>query len=94
MAKVILSDLAMRDINDILANVYDFTGFISTPQKLLAEFNKTFELIAFMPNAIGRKREDGEREAFCRSYRIVYQQKGNDILIVSVIHSRRLYPRP
>ena len=31
-----------------------------TLQKLLAEFNKNFELIAFMPTAIGRKREDGE----------------------------------
>jgi len=30
-------------------------------------------LIAFMPDAIGRLREDGEREAFCRNYRIIYR---------------------
>ncbi|OOF53123.1 type II toxin-antitoxin system RelE/ParE family toxin [Rodentibacter trehalosifermentans] len=94
MAKVILSDSAAQDIDDILANVYDFTGFISTPQKLLTELNKTFDLIAFMPDAVGRLREDGDREAFCRAYRIVYQKQGDDILIITVIHSSRIYPRP
>ena len=94
MANVVLSRLAMQDINEILASVYEFTGFISTPQKLMADLEKTFELIAFMPNAIGRLREDGDREAFCRGYRIVYQQQGEQITIISVIHSRRLYPRP
>ena len=49
-----------KGYDEILANVYDFTGFVSTPQKLLAEFNKAFELITFMPTAIGRKREDGD----------------------------------
>ena len=53
MAKVILSQSAERDVDEILASVYDFTGFISTPERLMAEFIKTFELIAFMPNAIG-----------------------------------------
>lgn len=94
MAKVVLSYSATQDINEILANVYDFTGFISTPQKLLTEFNKTFELIEFMPHAIGRQREDGKREAFCRGYRIVYTVGDNSIVINTVIHSRRLYPRP
>lgn len=94
MANVVLSRLAMQDINEILASVYEFTGFISTPQKLMADLEKNFELIAFMPNAIGRLREDGDREAFCRGYRIVYQQQGEQITIISVIHSRRLYPRP
>lgn len=94
MANVVLSRLAMQDINEILASVYEFTGFISTPQKLMADLEKTFELIAFMPNVIGRLREDGDREAFCRGYRIVYQQQGEQITIISVIHSRRLYPRP
>ena len=94
MANVVLSRLAMKDIDDILTSVYEFTGFISTPQKLMADFEKTFGLIAFMPNAIGRLREDGDREAFCRGYRIVYQQEGELITIISIIHSRRLYPRP
>ena len=46
MANVILSKLATDNINEILANVYEFTGFISTPEKLLAEFEKTFRLIS------------------------------------------------
>ena len=62
-----------KGYDEILANVYDFTGFVSTLQKSLAEFNKTFELIAFMLTAISGKREDGECEAFCCGYRIVYQ---------------------
>ena len=40
MANVILSKLATDNINEILANVYEFTGFISTPEKLLAGFEK------------------------------------------------------
>ena len=90
MANVILSKLATDNINEILANVYEFTGFISTPEKLLAEFEKTFRLIAFMPDAIGRLREDGEREAFCRNYRIIEET----VYIKTVVHSRRLYPQP
>ncbi|MEE6032831.1 MULTISPECIES: type II toxin-antitoxin system RelE/ParE family toxin [Avibacterium] len=94
MTNIILSDLALNDIDEILASVYEFTGFISTPQKLQQEFNKTFELIAFMPQAIGRMRNDGTREAFCRGYRIVYDILGDEVHIKTIIHSRRLYPRP
>ena len=94
MAKVILSQSAERDVDEILASVYDFTGFISTPERLMAEFIKTFELIAFMPNAIGRLRDDSMREAFCRGYRIVYDVAGDEVRIQTIIHSRRLYPRP
>ena len=39
-------------------------------------------------------REDGDREAFCRAYRIVYREQGDNIMIVTIIHSRRIYPRP
>lgn len=94
MAKVVLSDFAAQNIEDILTSVYEFTGFISTPQKLFSEFQKTFDLISFMPQAAGRLREDGDREAFCRAYRIVYRQQNDEIVIITVIHSRRIYPRP
>ena len=94
MANVILSKLATDNINEILANVYEFTGFISTPEKLLAEFEKTFRLIAFMPDAIGRLCEHGEREAFCRNYRIIYRAIEETVYIKTVVHSRRLYPQP
>ena len=82
MANVILSKLATDNINEILANVYEFTGFISTPEKLLAEFEKTFRLIAFMPDAIGR------------NYRIIYRVIEETVYIKTVVHSRRLYPQP
>ena len=51
-------------------------------------------MIAFMPEGVGRMRDDGMREAFCRGYRIVYAIIGNEVQIKTVIHSRRLYPRP
>ncbi|MDO4698824.1 MAG: type II toxin-antitoxin system RelE/ParE family toxin [Pasteurellaceae bacterium] len=88
-----LSQRARNDIDGILDNVSEFTGFATTADKLLAEFLKTFELIAFMPNGMGRLREDGLREAFCRGYRIVYKFVDDSVYIITIIHSRRLYPR-
>lgn len=48
MAKVLLSQLAVENIDEILNNIYEFTGFPSSAQNLLNEFNKTLDLIAFM----------------------------------------------
>lgn len=94
MHKLILTTYAAQRVQEILTSVYEFTGFASTPQKLLAEFEKTFDLIAYMPTAAGRIIQGNRREAFCRGYRIVYDIVGDEVHIQTVIHSRRLYPRP
>lgn len=46
-----------------------------------------------MPSAAGRLREDGTREAFTRRYSIVYTELENEVWIITIIHSSRLYPR-
>ncbi len=47
-----------------------------------------------MPLAMGRLRDDGSREAFARKYRIVYDfdEIADEVVILSVIHSSRIYP--
>lgn len=60
--------------------------------KLFEDLHEKIDLIGFMPLGIGRLRDDGTREAFCRGYRIVYTITGNNVYITTIIHSRRCYP--
>lgn len=94
MANWIITAEAQNDIDCIIENVIDYTSFLSSGIKLFEDFQDKFDLIAYMPYAIGRAREDGKREAFCRGYRIVYSIINDTVYINTVIHSRRLYPRP
>lgn len=57
-------------------------------------FFDKIEQIAFMPLS-GRAREDGTRETFVRRYRIVYDydRQADEVIILAIIHSSRLYPR-
>lgn len=45
-----------------------------------------------MPN-IGTRRSDGTLETFVRNYRIVYEIIDDNVFIITIIHTRRLYPR-
>lgn len=93
MAKWFLTEPAEKDIDEILQSVCAFTGFWASAMSLWDALQSKFDLIAFMPRAIGRKRDDNTFEAFCRGYRIVYRVVEGDIYILTVIHSSRLYPR-
>lgn len=93
MAKLHLSIDAKNDINEILANVTEFTSFSSSAEKLLNEFRQTFNRLSLFPYS-GKSIDDQLRETFCRGYRIVYEIIDDEIYILTVIHSRRLYPRP
>lgn len=94
MAKpYLLSNEAIADIDCIIQNVVDYTGYTSSGIKLYQEIFDKFELISLLPKS-GRMRHDGMREIFARSYRIVYQECNAYISIIAVIHARRLYPRP
>lgn len=95
MAKpIILTQKAISNINEILQSVVEYTGFESSAIRLNNEIYEKIESIGFMPAGMGRKRDDGLREAFVRRYRIVYQELPDAVLIVAVIHSSRLYPNP
>ncbi|QIM63263.1 plasmid stabilization system protein [Pasteurellaceae bacterium Orientalotternb1] len=93
MANWVLSPNAETELREIMCSVAYFTGYWTSAVNLFEELQNKFELIAFMPQ-IGVEREDGSRETFCRGYRIVYEISGENVKILTVIHSRRLYPRP
>ncbi|WP_439258263.1 type II toxin-antitoxin system RelE/ParE family toxin [Lonepinella sp. BR2271] len=90
---VIISKEANKDIDDILESIYQYTLFASTPQKLYDEFRRTFRLLGIAPK-MGKLQPDGTRIIFCRHYRIIYQEVDDRVEILTVIHSRRLYPQP
>lgn len=94
MANWILTVEAKADLYDILQAVSEFTGFEASAVSLFNDLKRKFDLIAFMPFAVGRKRGDGLQEAFCRGYRIVYRVVDADVYILTVIHSSKLYPQP
>lgn len=94
MYNVVITQNAQHDIIHIIENVTEFTYSFISGVKLYEDIYAKIDMIAFMPQAIGRLRDDGKREAFCRGYRIVYDIIEDVIYIQAVIHSRRLYPRP
>ncbi|VGM96716.1 Plasmid stabilisation system protein [uncultured Avibacterium sp.] len=82
---------AIRQLDEILSSVSDYTGSLKSSEKLNSELQKVFQRIAFLPK-IGKKRDDETRELFCRHYRIVYREYDDRVEIITVIHSRRKYP--
>ncbi|MGX2955896.1 type II toxin-antitoxin system RelE/ParE family toxin [Ursidibacter arcticus] len=94
MPKIIITQTAQKHIDEIVSNVIEYTYSIESGIKLMNDIYDKINLIGFMPTAIGRVREDGSREAFCRGYRIVYEILDDIIYINFIIHSRRLFPQP
>lgn len=95
MAKILrITKKAHNDLAEILANVIEYTGFEYSGIRLQEEIYDKFGVIAYMPSAAGRLRNDGTREAFARRYRIIYKEFENEVWIVTTIHSSRLYPKP
>ncbi|HGO5815026.1 TPA: type II toxin-antitoxin system RelE/ParE family toxin [Mannheimia haemolytica] len=92
MANLILTPQAENDIDEIIENVVEFTGYEQSGIKIYTDIFKKLDLIAFMPN-IGTRRSDGTLETFVRNYRIVYEIIDDNIFIITIIHTRRLYPR-
>lgn len=93
MASWVLSPEAEQEIESILRDVANYTGYWTSAVSLWQALSEKFDLIAFMPT-IGKVRECGRFETFCRNYRIIYRLYGDDVYILTVIHSSRLYPRP
>ncbi|MGR3808038.1 type II toxin-antitoxin system RelE/ParE family toxin [Pasteurella testudinis] len=92
MVKVVITEQAQRDIDELVDNIIEFTYSVISGIKLFEDLHEKIELIAFMPLGIGRLRDDGTRETFCRGYRIIYEIVNNEVHIRTVVHSRRLYP--
>lgn len=94
MAKVILSGNAQQDLRDIIANIIEYTGYENSGIKLADDIFNKIDVIAYIPEGAGRIIGENQREAFCRGYRIVYDILDDEVHIKTIIHSRRLYPRP
>lgn len=92
MLKCVVTNEAQNDIDHILMNVLEYTGFIESALKLEGALHDKFSLLSMFPY-IGRVRENNIRETFVNDYRVVYQVFEYEIHILTVIHSRRLYPK-
>lgn len=92
--KVIITQKAQQDIDEIIEGIIEYTGFEVSGIRLYNELYEKFELIGFMSSGIGRLRDDGTRETFTRRYRIIYKEFDDEVWIITVIHSSRIYPRP
>lgn len=90
---LILTPKARNNLEEIIDNVIEFTGFEQSGIKLYNEIFKKLELLSFMPN-IGTHRSDGTLETFVRNYRIVYEIENDNVFILTIIHTRKLYPHP
>lgn len=88
-----LSSIARANLREILESVEDYTGHWTSAVSLWEELQDKLDLIAFMPT-IGKQRDDGTLETFCRNYRIVYEMNDDTVFVLTIIHTRRLYPRP
>lgn len=95
MAKLTIKPRALRQLEEIVANVIEFTGFEVSGIRLQNDIFDKIEQIAFMPLS-GRMRDDSSRESFTRLYRIVYDfdKQADEVIILAIIHSSRIYPRP
>lgn len=91
MANLILTPQTENDIDEIIDNVVEFTGYEQSGIKLHADIFKKLNLLEFMPS-IGIVRDDGTRETFVSNYRIVYEIQNEDIfnMIVELILKKKL----
>lgn len=91
LKKLRISTEAKRDLANIIQSVGEYTGSELSMAKLAAEFKEKFEFIALLPKA-AKQLNDGTRQTFCRRYRIIYREFGDNIQILAVMHSLRKYP--
>lgn len=91
MANLILTPQTENDIDEIIDNVVEFTGYEQSGIKLHTDIFKKLNLLEFMPS-IGIVRDDGTRETFVSNYRIVYEIQNEDIfnMIVELILKKKL----
>lgn len=91
MPKLVVTKNAKEDMKGILRSVGEYTGSVTSVAKLRNEFLEKFELIAFLPKG-AKEQPDGNRHSFCRRYRIIYREIGDEVHILTVMHSLKKYP--
>lgn len=89
--KIVITANAKADISSILRSVGEYTGSTISMIKLRDEFLEKFDYISYLPKG-AKLLDDGNRQTFCRRYRIIYHEFDNEVHILTVIHSLRKYP--
>ena len=94
MANWYLTEYAKNNLKEILTGVIAYTGYVASGIRLQEEIFERLDLLSYFPES-GRKRpEERHREVIVRGYRIVYKIIEENVAVVTIIHSSRLYPRP
>lgn len=94
MANWYLTRPAQNNLNDIIANVVEFTGHTLSGIRLQEEIYERLDLLTYFPESGLLRKKENCREIIFRGYRIVYDIRNDDVVVIAIIHSSRLYPRP
>ena len=89
MAQLTWSPEAVNDLTKIAEFVAQNSG---DPQYVLGNLLKASERITLFPRSgrlIPEYNDSNRREVLWKSYRIMYQLKGEDVLVTAVIHGAR-----
>lgn len=89
---VVFSENAAQDLEEILANVAFFTCSYTSAERLYLDLMNTIEKLGDFPKMGVIGKVENTREFWCRGYRIVYQEFEDEVLITTIIHTRRQYP--
>ncbi|TNH07288.1 type II toxin-antitoxin system RelE/ParE family toxin [Testudinibacter sp. TR-2022] len=90
MLEIEYSAVANSDLEQIMMNITEFAG-LQSAVNILGDIQKSVALLPTMPE-MGVGDVIDTREIYSRGYRIVYRITENNILIITIVHCRQLYP--
>ena len=91
MLDVDYSEIAKQDLEEIAANITEFAGLQSAVH-VINDIQHSISLLLNHPEMGLKGHLLATREIFSRGYRVVYRITQQKILIITILHCRRLYP--
>ena len=89
--KVVWSPEAIEDVEAIVAYIArDSESYASAVATKIVEMARSIERFPWIGRVVPELEDENIRERFTYSYRIVYLVQENRVLIVAVIHGKRL----
>lgn len=89
---IVYTPEAQRNLIEIARNIDDFVGKESAI-KIVNYIRKSINLLAEFPNMGVSGLVKNTREIYPKRYRVVYKTVEDHIVILTIMHSKRLYPR-
>jgi plasmid stabilization system protein ParE len=92
MRKPILSDAALRDLDDVFEDLAERFADNARAREFVDAIVTQIEKISGLPSIVGRPRDNllpGTRSFSFRGYLIFMRYEKDSLLIVNVLHSRR-----